>query len=138
MHIHKSVIDEKGRMDPRKLDLVGRMGGNWYVRANGESLFERPKPDNAQMISFEGLPPRLRYSAVLTGNELGLLAHLAQLPTEAEVVAFHLATKEDWDKPLHAVADFHRAAQHLLQHGHIQQAMLMALIPEFVLTQIPD
>ena len=44
IHVNPSVLDEKGRIDPRKIDLVGRMGGDWYVRATGDGLFELPKP----------------------------------------------------------------------------------------------
>ncbi|MBE0647412.1 MAG: flavin reductase family protein [Bacteroidales bacterium] len=44
MHVNTAILDSKGRIDPQKIDLVGRMGGNYYVRASGESLFELAKP----------------------------------------------------------------------------------------------
>ena len=44
IHVDPAILDEKGRIDPRKIDLVGRMGGDWYVRASGDGLFELPKP----------------------------------------------------------------------------------------------
>lgn len=44
IHVDPSVLDAKGRIDPQKIDLVGRMGGDWYVRASGDGLFELPKP----------------------------------------------------------------------------------------------
>lgn len=44
MHVHPSVMDEKGRIDPQKIDLAGRMGGEYYVRASGEAIHEIPKP----------------------------------------------------------------------------------------------
>jgi flavin reductase (DIM6/NTAB) family NADH-FMN oxidoreductase RutF len=45
MHINPDVLDEKGMIDPHKIDLVGRLGSEYYVRTNGEGLFELKKPD---------------------------------------------------------------------------------------------
>ena len=44
IHVHERIMNEKGRIDPDKIDLVGRMGGDYYVRASGAALFELPKP----------------------------------------------------------------------------------------------
>jgi flavin reductase (DIM6/NTAB) family NADH-FMN oxidoreductase RutF len=44
MHINPAVMDENGRIDPDRIDLVGRLGGDLYVRASGQSLFVLPKP----------------------------------------------------------------------------------------------
>lgn len=45
MHVNPDVLDEKGRIDPNKIDLVGRLGGEYYVRASGTALFEVAKPE---------------------------------------------------------------------------------------------
>jgi flavin reductase (DIM6/NTAB) family NADH-FMN oxidoreductase RutF len=45
MHINPSILDEKGLIDPHKIDLVGRLGGEFYVRASGDALFELKKPE---------------------------------------------------------------------------------------------
>ena len=44
IHVNPDIMDEKGRIDPNKIDLVCRMGGDWYVRASGEAIFEVAKP----------------------------------------------------------------------------------------------
>jgi hypothetical protein len=68
-----------GALDPGRLDLVGRNGGAWYTRASGAALFQLPKPVG-QPIGYDALPEPLRRSAILTGNDLGRLAHSAALP----------------------------------------------------------
>jgi hypothetical protein len=45
MHVNPSILEENGKIDPDKIDLVGRLGGDFYVRASGSALFELPKPD---------------------------------------------------------------------------------------------
>ena len=77
-------------IDPFKLDAVARLGGDWYCRASGASLFEVPKPTRRLGIGIDELPEFLRTSAVLTGNELGRLANLERdaLPTPAQVQEF--------------------------------------------------
>jgi flavin reductase (DIM6/NTAB) family NADH-FMN oxidoreductase RutF len=44
MHVDPAVLDENEKIDPVKIDLVGRMGGEYYVRANGDALFTLVKP----------------------------------------------------------------------------------------------
>ena len=44
IHIDKKFIDKNGDIDSEKLDLVARMGGDWYTRATKESMFKIPKP----------------------------------------------------------------------------------------------
>ncbi|MEI7661668.1 MAG: flavin reductase family protein [Bacteroidota bacterium] len=45
IHVNPEVMDEQGRIDPHKIDLVGRLGGEYYVRASGSALFELAKPE---------------------------------------------------------------------------------------------
>ena len=66
-------------LDPGRLDLVGRNGGSWYTRASGAALFELAKPAGCP-IGYDALPEPLRRSRILTGNDLGRLAHCAALP----------------------------------------------------------
>lgn len=88
MHLVEDVLDEKGNIDPFKLDAVGRLGGDWYVRVNGDALFEVPKPVRTVGIGFDQIPVHIRESKVLTGNDLGKLGNVEQLPTAAIVEAF--------------------------------------------------
>ena len=86
VHVSEDVLDTNGMIDPRKMDLVGRMGGNYYVRAHGDAMFEVEKPLHRPAIGFDSLPANLRNSTVLTGNELGRLASLESPPTEEELI----------------------------------------------------
>ena len=85
-HFHDDIFTEKGLIDPRKIDLIGRMGADWYVRANGDALFEVARPK--QGVGYDQLPAELRNSQILTGNDLGKLAGAEQLPTADEVRAY--------------------------------------------------
>ena len=84
-HVRESAYAED-RLDPRRLDLVARMGGNWYCRAHGDALFQLPKPKH-NGIGFDALPAHLLDSVILTGNDLGKLAGAATLPDPATVFA---------------------------------------------------
>jgi flavin reductase (DIM6/NTAB) family NADH-FMN oxidoreductase RutF len=95
MHIQKEVIDEKGWIDPRKIDLVGRMGGAWYVRAQGDALFEVQSDVSKPGVGFESLPEEARSSHILTGNQLGILASVTEIPDETEVNSFKLECLSD-------------------------------------------
>ena len=44
IHINKDYLDSEGDIDSEKLDLVARMGGDWYTRVNKDSMFKIPKP----------------------------------------------------------------------------------------------
>ena len=87
IHINKSVLDANGSIDQHKIDLVARMGGNWYSRAN-EGLFEVPKPLSTLGIGIDGIPKSIRSSKVLTGNDLGMLGNIECMPTPEEVSKF--------------------------------------------------
>ncbi len=80
-HYQEGIMGTDGRIDPFKLDAVARLGGNWYCRANGESLFEVAKPLSTLGMGVDQLPAHIRNSTVLTGNNLGRLGNTEQLPT---------------------------------------------------------
>jgi flavin reductase (DIM6/NTAB) family NADH-FMN oxidoreductase RutF len=84
-HVRESAFDGD-RIDPHRLDLVARLGYNWYCRASGDALFELPKPPHAG-IGFDLLPVHVRESRVLTGNNLARLAGVTQLPDADEILA---------------------------------------------------
>ncbi|GER60349.1 flavin reductase family protein [Patiriisocius marinus] len=79
VHVKKEILDKNGKIDPVKLDAVSRMGGNWYGRSK-EGMFEVPKPLQSLGIGFDSLPVSIRESAVLTGNDLAMLANVDALP----------------------------------------------------------
>ncbi len=84
LHIDERLIDEKNHIDPFEIDLVSRMGGNFYCRANGDSLFEIPKPITSIGVGIDALPDSIRLSEKLTGNDLGQLGQLEGIPTMEE------------------------------------------------------
>ncbi|WP_340199691.1 flavin reductase family protein [Ascidiimonas sp. W6] len=87
MHINDAVLDENERIDQHKIDLVSRMGGNWYGRAN-KGLFEVPKPLATLGVGVDAIPENIRLSKVLSGNDLGILGNIEKIPTEEEIEAF--------------------------------------------------
>lgn len=88
MHINENVLDAQGRIDPHKIDLVARMGGPLYCRASGDAVFEIAQPVEKFAIGFDNLPPRIKTSKTLTGNDLAALASVEKLPSIDEVAAF--------------------------------------------------
>jgi flavin reductase (DIM6/NTAB) family NADH-FMN oxidoreductase RutF len=80
LHIDENILDADGKIDPAKIDAVARMGGNWYSRAK-TGMFEVPKPLSTLGIGVDALPEAIRFSTVLTGNDLGMLANVEQLPS---------------------------------------------------------
>ena len=93
IHVHKEFLTEDGTVNERKLDLVARMGGNWYTRAV-EGMFEVPKPLRNLGVGVDQIPENFRLSNVLTGNDLGKLGNVEQVPSAAEITAF-LAENEE-------------------------------------------
>ena len=84
-HIKDEILNASKQIDPFKLDAVARMGANWYCRAQGEAIFEVPKPLQKLGIGIDSIPSSIRYSSVLTGNDLGMLGNVELLPTRQEV-----------------------------------------------------
>src|SRR5690606_24764755 len=80
MHIDEAILDAEGQIDPHKIDLVARMGKDYYCRASGDAVFEVPKPNTQLGIGFDKLPHRILHSPILTGNELGMLANSSEIP----------------------------------------------------------
>lgn len=87
LHVKTSVIGENGKIDPLKIDTVGRSGGLWYTRSK-DALFEIANPRGKDNIGFDKMPERIRNSKVLTGNDLGQLGKQNQLPSREEVMEF--------------------------------------------------
>ena len=87
IHINKNVLDEKGTIDPMKIDLVSRLGGNWYSRAK-EGLFEVEKPLATLGIGVDSIPEFVKQSAIFNGNDLGKLGNVEALPTNEEITIF--------------------------------------------------
>lgn len=93
IHINESMLNGDGGIDQQKIDLVARMGGSWYSRAN-EGMFEVPKPLSSLGIGVDQIPLTIRNSDVLTGNDLGMLGNVDELPSKEEIDDFLKANIE--------------------------------------------
>jgi flavin reductase (DIM6/NTAB) family NADH-FMN oxidoreductase RutF len=88
IHLSESIMDEMGTVNPYKLDPVARLGGSWYSRITLESLFQIPKPLANLGIGVDQIPEEIRSSPILTGNNLGRLGNVMQLPSAEELAEF--------------------------------------------------
>lgn len=93
IHLKRRILNEQGQIDPRKIDQVARMGANWYSRAR-EGLFEVPKPLSSKGIGIDRIPDHIRLSKRLTGNDLGKLGNVENLPGPEDVANFVASNKE--------------------------------------------
>lgn len=84
-HIDEQFLNEKGELDQVKLDLVARMGGSWYCRANKNSMFEIDKPGKNLGVGVDSLPEYISNSSILSGNDIGRLGNLSSLPSADEI-----------------------------------------------------
>lgn len=87
IHIQEHILDEKNRIDQSKIDLVSRLGGNWYSRSN-QGLFEVEKPQTSLGIGVDQIPEFIKKSKVFDGNDLGKLGNVESLPTKEEITIF--------------------------------------------------
>lgn len=94
IHIQDDILDANGLIDQHKIDLVSRMGGNWYCRANSESMFEIEKPLTTIGIGVDQIPDYIKNNPILSGNDLGLLASVEKLPSVEEVNNYPRSKKD--------------------------------------------
>ena len=132
IHIHDEVLDSNGMIDQQKIDLVARMGGDWYSRANAESMFEITKPISTCGIGFDALPLDIKSSKVLSGNNLGHLAGIEKIPDETNVNEYKLLELSDLfvsleDNPLALEEELHKRAKSLLDENKLEEAWLTLL-----------
>jgi hypothetical protein len=126
------VLNASGQPIPEALDLVGRCGGNAYVRVSGSALFEVPKPLVAPGIGVDALPIDVRESRILTGNDLAQLGALLEMPDETEVNDFKLLELSDLfieheGDGAGLEEAVHRYAAACIQKGAVQDALKAVL-----------
>ncbi|NND87865.1 MAG: flavin reductase family protein [Flavobacteriaceae bacterium] len=128
MHLNEEILDDQQIIDPRKIDTVSRLGGNWYSRAVS-GLFEVEKPLKKLGMGVDSLPEEIRHSNILTGNDLGMLGNVESFPSEEKIKAF---TENADETQLYAITsgsvdDLHLAAQQLLKQGSVLEAWKLLL-----------
>ena len=134
MHVSEEVMDENGRIDQHKIDLVARCGYDWYCRASGPALFEVAKPNLKLGIGFDQIPSHIRNSDILSGNDLGQLGNIEALPTVNEINEF--SEMEEIKKlkevlnsnPTNAAFALHLAAKELIKAKKIEDAWKLLLM----------
>lgn len=130
MHIDDSILDENGKIDQTKLHHVARLGGDWYCKVNEQNLFKVAKPNTQLGIGVDALPESIRNSHILTGNNLGQLANVHEMPFVdpafsderlTNIVQYYAINPDDMDKELH------RYAKELLDAGKVNEAWQVLL-----------
>lgn len=131
-HINPDVLDGNGMIDQLKIDLVSRMGGNWYCRSDKNSMFEITKPITTCGVGFDQLPKDILKSEILTANNLGQLAGVTEIPNETDVNEYKLLELSDLflsleDSPIELEKELHRVAQKLLAEEKLEEAWMTLL-----------
>jgi len=133
MHIHDEIINATGGIDQHKIDLVARMGSDWYCRSS-QAMFEVPKPNRNLGMGVDQLPAEIRLSKVLTGNDLGMLANEQTLPDSDSIEVFKRMNKDV--QQLHALLakdekelriSLHKLAHLYLEEGRVAVAWKVLL-----------
>jgi len=132
IHVNENVLDENGMIDQHKIDLISRMGGDWYCRADQNSMFEIKKPITTCGIGFDQLPKDILSSTLFTKNDLGQLAGIEELPNETDVNEYKLLELSDLFVTLDNDAEklekeLHARALSLLKQNKLQEAWLTLL-----------
>ncbi|HYK56744.1 MAG TPA: flavin reductase family protein, partial [Flavisolibacter sp.] len=133
LHLNDTLLTEDKKMDQTKLELVARLGGDWYCKVSKENLFTVPKPNIKLGIGIDALPDSIRFSKILTGNHLGQLANVHEMPVVEpsfddehlkNIVQYYSVSPEEMEK------EVHQYAANLLNEGKIAEAWQVLLIAE--------
>lgn len=132
LHIQEDLLTENGLIDQHKIDLVARMGADWYCHANSQSMFEIKKPITTCGIGYDALPQDIKSSQILSANNLGQLAGIEALPNETDVNEYKLLELSTLFLELeHDAAALeqalHKRAQELLTANQLEEAWLTLL-----------
>lgn len=134
IHIKEEILDADGKIDQAKIDLVARLGGDWYCRVTAENLFKVAKPLTTLGIGVDALPASVRNSNVLTGNDLGMLGNIENLPSASEIDAMQWNTKvkDILDATIgdmrNRERELHELAHQLLAQGNVEDALKVVLL----------
>ncbi len=130
MHIDDALINTDGTIDQRKIHHVARLGGDWYCVVNEANLFIVPKPHTELGIGVDALPAHIRKSSVLTGNNLGMLANVTEVPPVdptfedsqlKQIIQYYSIDPREMD------LEIHRYARKLLDDGQLHKAWQVLL-----------
>ncbi len=130
MHIADELLDENKKIDQRNIQHVARLGGDWYCKVSADNLFQVAKPNTQLGIGVDVLPDAIRSSKILTGNNLGQLANVHEVPVIdatfnddhlKQIIQYYSISPDEMEKELHLYA------QQLLQENKVQEAWQILL-----------
>lgn len=130
MHIDDSLLDENKKLDQRKINHVARLGGDWYCVVNEHNLFQVEKPNTQLGIGIDMLPATIRSSKILSGNNLGQLANVHEMPVIEpsfddnhlkQIIQYYSVNPDEMEKELHSYA------KKLLDQDKIKEAWQVLL-----------
>ncbi|QPH41018.1 flavin reductase family protein [Pedobacter endophyticus] len=134
IHINEDILGDDGKIDQKKIDLVARLGGDWYCRVTDANLFKVAKPLAKLGIGVDSLPQSVRLSKVLTGNDLGMLGNVEHLPSDDDIdlIGLHTEVKEVLDATIgdatNRERELHELAKKFLQQGDVELALKIVLL----------
>ena len=131
MHIHESILnEEKTMIDQTKLHHIARLGGDWYCKVDSSNLFKVEKPNVKLGIGVDALPASIKESNILTGNNLGQLGNVYEMPfvdpafTDDKlknIIQYYSINPDEMEKELHLYA------KELLDEGKVNEAWQILL-----------
>ena len=130
MHIADELLDENNKIDQREINHVARLGGDWYCQVNEQNLFQVEKPNTQLGIGIDDLPDHIRNSKILSGNNLGQLANVQELPVIdasfeddhlKQIIQYYNLSPDEMEKELHLYA------KKLLDGGKLREAWQVLL-----------
>lgn len=133
LHIDDSLLNEEKKFDQTKFQLVARLGGDWYCRVTKENLFTVPKPNVKLGIGIDSLPEGIRNSRFLTGNQLGQLANVHEMPVVQpsfddehlkNIIQYYNINPSEMEREAHSYA------ARLLDQGKVEEAWQVLLLVE--------
>jgi len=131
MHVDESILNEKGMIDQTRLHQVARLGDDWYCRVDEANLFRVEKPNIKLGIGFDSLPASVRASKILSGNDLGLLANVHEMPLIdpafdddhlKQIIQYYSVSPDEMEKELHSYA------RKLLSQGKVREAWQVLMV----------
>jgi hypothetical protein len=130
MHISEDILDDHKMIDQQKIRLVGRLGGNYYVKGFGDALFEVEKPLAKTGIGIDALPDKIKHSKKLTGNDLGRIGNLEALPSSTELEEFkdQLEVQGIYDDPSSFSEKIYKMARKFLDEGQVSEALTALML----------
>lgn len=130
MHVNDDVLNVDGKIDPHKIDLVARMGADYYCRASGSAIFEVAKPNAELGIGIDALPENIRNSSILTGNDLGMLGNSTSIPVVDTILYDDQLTqilRDNTNNQQALYTALHTYAKELLDAGNVHKAWQVLL-----------